>query len=113
MNNNLLQQVALTLAPNIGPVQARTLIDHFGDAASIFKATKASLEKLEGIGAVRARSIKEFPAFARAEEECAFIGKYKITPLFLTDAAYPKRLLNCYDPPALLYYRGNADLNVS
>ncbi|MEP6749259.1 MAG: DNA-processing protein DprA [Bacteroidota bacterium] len=111
MNNNLLHQVALTLVPNIGPVQARTLVDHFGDAAAIFKSKKSALEKLEGIGSVRAGNIKSFAGFKRAEEEMAFIEKYKITPLFLTDEAYPKRLLNCYDPPALLYYRGKADLN--
>jgi DNA processing protein len=113
MNNNLLQQVALTLVPNIGPVQARILVDHFGDAATIFKARKSLLEKLEGIGEVRASSIKSFTTFKKAEEELAFIEKYKIIPLFLTDEAYPKRLLNCYDPPTLLYYRGKADLNAS
>ncbi|MES1225539.1 MAG: DNA-processing protein DprA, partial [Bacteroidota bacterium] len=113
MNNNLLQQVALTLVPNIGPVQARILVDHFGDAAAIFKAKQSSLEKLEGIGAVRAYSIKSFNGFKKAEEELSFIEKYKISSLFLTDDAYPKRLLNCYDPPTLLYYRGKADLNAS
>ncbi len=113
MNNHLLQQVALTLVPNIGAVQAKILIDHFGGAAAIFKAKKSALDKLEGIGAVRSASIKSFSDFKRAEEEIAFIEKYKITPLFLTDQAYPKRLLNCYDPPALLYYRGKASLNAA
>lgn len=46
------------------------------------------------------------------EDEIKFIEKYKIKPLFLTDPNYPKRLLNCYDSPTLLYYRGDADLNV-
>src|SRR4029077_11668573 len=40
-----------------------------------------------------------------------FVEKYKIKPLFFTDENYPKRLLNCYDSPALLYYKGNSDLN--
>jgi len=113
MNNNLLHRVALTLVPHIGAVQARILIDHFGDPSVIFKAKKTTLELLDGIGSVRARSIKEFSAFKRAEEELAFIDKYKITPLFLTDDRYPRRLLNCYDPPVMLYYRGKADLNTS
>jgi len=111
MNNDLLHKIALTLVPNIGPVQARILVDHFGDAAGIFKAKKSSLDKLEGIGGVRASCIKTFAGFKRAEEELAFIEKYKIIPLFLTDDSYPKRLLNCYDPPTLLYYRGKASLN--
>src|SRR5258706_5426190 len=113
MNNNLLHQVALTLVPNIGAVQARILVNHFGDAAAIFKAEKSVLDKLEGIGEIRAASIRKFDGFKRAEEEIAFIEKYKIIPLFLTDEAYPKRLLNCYDPPAILYYRGRANLNAA
>jgi len=113
MNHPLLQQLALSLVPNIGTVQAKILIDHFGDATAVFKAKKSSLEVLAGIGEVRARSIKSFADYKRAEEEIAFIEKYKITPLFLTDKAYPQRLLNCYDPPTILYYRGRADLNAA
>jgi len=111
MNNALLHQLALTLVPNIGPVQARTLVDHFGEPSTIFKAKKSALESLEGIGEVRARSIKSFADFKRAEEELAFIEKYKITPLFITNPLYPQRLLHCYDPPTMLYYRGKANLN--
>ncbi len=68
---------------------------------------------MEGIGPVRAKSIKGFDAFDKAAEEIEFIKKYKITPLFITDKNYPQRLLNCYDSPAMLYYKGNADLNTS
>jgi len=112
MSTDLLYQVALTLIPNIGPVQARILLQHF-DIREIFNAKRTTLEKIEGIGTIKANSIRSFNVFAKAEEEIAFIKKYKIKPLFLTDAAYPQRLLNCYDPPTLLYYRGDADLNVA
>ncbi len=113
MNNDLLYQIALTLVPNIGDVQAKGLINCYGDASSIFKAPKKQLENIEGIGTVRASSIKAFADFSSCEAEIAFIEKYKITPLFLTDEHYPRRLLNCYDSPSLLFYRGNADLNKS
>jgi DNA processing protein len=113
MNVELLNQLALTLVPNVGDVQAKILVNHFGDATSIFKAKRSSLEKIEGIGAVRASSIKDFSDFHLAEQELKFIEKYKITTLFLTDADYPKRLLNCYDSPTLLFYKGSADLNAS
>ncbi|MCW3118485.1 MAG: dprA [Chitinophagaceae bacterium] len=113
MNNKLLlYQVALTLIPNIGPVQAKLLLQHF-DIDEIFNARKSLLEKIEGFGEVRARSIRAFDNFHEAEEEVAFIEKYKIKPLFITDKEYPQRLLNCYDSPTLLYYRGNAGLNNS
>lgn len=112
MTNDLLYQLSLTLVPNIGPVQAKILLQHC-EAEEIFHAKKSYLEKIEGIGPIRAESITSFNEFSKAEEEIKFIEKYKIKPLFLTDKDYPKRLLNCYDSPTLLYYKGNADLNAS
>ncbi|MEP7232786.1 MAG: DNA-processing protein DprA [Ginsengibacter sp.] len=113
MSKELLYQIALTLIPNIGDVHAKALVNHFGDAKAIFDAPKKQLDALEGIGTVRANSIKNFHDFDKAEKEIIFIEKYKITPLFITDANYPQRLLNCYDSPAMLYYKGNTDLNTS
>ncbi|MCW3078813.1 DNA-processing protein DprA [Segetibacter sp.] len=113
MPDNLLFQIALTMVPNIGPVQAKILLEHFGDPENIFKASKKELENLEGIGSIKAASIKAFTDFTGAENEIEFIEKYKIETLFINDKKYPQRLLNCYDSPTLLYYRGNADLNTS
>ena len=113
MNNELLYQLALTLVPNIGDVQAKILIQHFGEASAIFKAKEPELDKIENIGVVRAKSIKGFDDFHLAEKELEFIQKYKIKTFFLTDKDYPQRLLNCYDSPTLLFYKGSADLNAS
>lgn len=113
MQNDLLYQIALTLIPNIGDVHSKAMVNHFGSAEAIFHAPKKELDALEGIGSVRANSIKNFKDFSRAEEEIEFIKRYNIQALFLTDKDYPQRLLNCYDSPPLLYYKGNADLNSS
>lgn len=113
MHSELLYQLALTEVPNIGCVHAKILAQEFGSAEKVFKAKQQLLEKIEGIGEVRAKAIKAFPDFSKAEEEIKFIEKYKIKPLFLTDKDYPKRLLNCYDSPTLLFYKGEADLNAS
>lgn len=111
MHRDLIYQISLSLIPTIGDVHAKALVTHFGDTKAIFKAKKKELEAIEGIGAVRAKAIKEFENFKLAEEEIAFIERYKITPLFISDKNYPQRLLNCYDSPAILYYKGSADLN--
>src|SRR6186713_2206708 len=79
----------------------------------IFKSDLKSLERIEGIGTIPAKAIKAFTNFSNAEEEIKFIEKYKIKPLFITDKNYPQRLLNCYDSPTLLFYKGDADLNSS
>lgn len=113
MNTDLLYQLALTCVPHIGHVQAKILADQFETAEAIFKAKKSTLEKIEGIGEIRANSIKRFEAFKEQEAEILFIEKYKIKPLYLRDQTYPRRLLHSYDPPTLLFYRGEADLNAS
>jgi DNA processing protein len=113
MKNDLLYQLALTQVPLIGAVHAKTLARHFGSAEAIFKARNGQLEKVEGIGTARAAAIKSFAGFTGLETEILFIEKYNILPLFITDAGYPQRLVHCYDPPTLLFYKGKANLNAS
>ncbi|OQY92954.1 MAG: DNA protecting protein DprA [Sphingobacteriales bacterium UTBCD1] len=113
MNQDLLYQIALTGIPNIGCVQAKILIEYFGEAAVVFKAKESSLKNIEGIGEIRAHSIKSFTDFSNAEKEIRFIEKFRIRSLFITDNDYPQRLLNCYDSPTLLFYKGKANLNHS
>jgi DNA processing protein len=113
MRQELLFQISLTLVPRIGTVQAKILIEHLGTASAIFTAKEHQLKRIEGIGEIRARSIKTFTDFHKAEQEVLFIEKNNIKPLFITDKTYPQRLLHCYDSPTLLYYKGDADLNHS
>ena len=113
MNNDIIFQIALTLVPQIGDVRAKSLINIYGDAESVFKAPKRQLEKIEGIGIVGASGIKQFTDFKTCEAEAAFLEKYHVKALFINNKDYPQRLLNCYDSPALLFYKGTADLNNS
>ena len=112
-NAELVYQLALTLVPNIGCVQAKILVEHFGDVATVFKAKESTLKNIEGIGEIRARSIKSFSDFSTAEEEIKFIEKFKIKTLFIGSNDYPRRLMNCYDSPTLLFCKGDANLNAS
>ncbi|NCI51523.1 DNA-protecting protein DprA [Sediminibacterium roseum] len=111
MKDDLLYEVALTMIPDLGPIRAKLLVEHFGDAASVFIARKKDLAAVEGIGEICARKIRQYTDLSEAEAELVFMQKHHVQPLFITHKNYPQRLLHCYDPPAMLYYRGNADLN--
>jgi DNA processing protein len=104
-------RLALTQVPQIGCVLARALTDKFGSAEAIFKASKKQLCEKEGISEIKAGIIRAFQEFEPCEAEWAFLQKHNIELLFLTDEQYPKRLLNCYDPPTVLFYKGTANLN--
>jgi DNA processing protein len=108
---DLLYLISLTQVPQVGSIHARTLLQHFGSAEQIFKSSIHDLEKIDGIGKIRARSIKSFRDFTLAEKEIAFLQRYGIRALSLLDADYPQRLLTACDAPPLLFYKGNADLN--
>lgn len=113
MKEELLYRLALTMIPELGSVKARLLTEHFGNASSVFSAKKKELNAIEGIGELCARRVKEWDGFGEAAAEIAFAEKHHLRILFITDRDYPQRLLNCYDPPTVLYYRGNANLNNS
>ncbi len=113
MHTERLYQLALTQVPLIGCVIAKNLVEQFGSASGIFSAKESSLAKLDGIGTIRAKSIKSYNQFDTLQSELNFIEKYQVQMLFLNDPAYPKRLLQCYDSPTLLFYKGSADLNAA
>ena len=112
MTEELPYQIGLTLIDHIGDITAKNLLAYCGSAREIFNQKKSHLQKIPGIGSVIAKSlVASKEVLLRAEEEIKFIQKYKITPLFLTEENYPRRLRSCADGPILLYYKGKADLN--
>lgn len=106
-------RIALTKIAGIGPVQSRKLLEHFHSASEIFKQKAKHISAVDQIGPQTAKAIKAFTDFDSAEKEIKFIQRYKVQPLFIGEENYPKRLLNCYDAPILLYFKGNADINAS
>lgn len=108
---SLIHQIALTLIKNVGDINAKNLLRHFGSAEAVFRADKQQLLQVAGVGEVVASHILATDALMMAEQQLAFLDKHQIKVLFYTDDNYPQRLKACYDAPVLLYYKGNADLN--
>lgn len=110
---SLVDELALTFIPGVGDITQRNLIRHFGSARAVIDSSAGLLQEVNGIGKKIAAQILDgkAKAYERAEQEIAFAKKHQIHILCMADAAYPQRLKECYDAPAVLYYRGNADLN--
>ena len=109
----LLYQIGLTLLPGVGDVLGKKLVAYCGGVEEVFRQSRKSLEKIPGIGVKLVDSIVNQKVLFRAEEEIRFIEKYNITPLFYLDKKYPARLKNCDDGPIMLFFKGNADMNVA
>lgn len=112
MEYQLIYQIAITLIPGIGDISGKRFVSYCGNAEAVFKESRKSLEKINGLREVTIDALchpKEI--LRRAEQEVEFIEKNHIRPLFYQDLDYPRRLLQCDDCPMMLYYKGNANLN--
>jgi DNA processing protein len=112
MNQDLLYRIGITLVKGIGNITAKQIIETLGDASPLFKEKAFVLEHLPGISRKIIAEIHHPEVLRRAEAEIAFIEKNKITPLYIKEDDYPQRFRECVDAPVMLYFRGNADLNV-
>lgn len=108
---SLIHKVALTLINSVGHVTAKNLLGQFGSAEAVFKANRKQLLEVPGIGAVTAEEILASNALQLAEAQLKFTERHDIQTMFFGDDNYPRRLMECFDAPVLLYYKGNADLN--
>jgi DNA processing protein len=101
--------VALNMIEHVGPVRVRQLLEHFGDATAILKASKHQLLAVRGIGEDTANAISGWEKsvdLAAELKRCEEFGCHVVTQ---EDAEYPELLRQIYDPPVVLYVKGTLD----
>ena len=106
---NTLQWLGLTLTEGLGPTRAKRLVEHFGGVAGIFRASLTELEAA-GLRAVSAQAIFTGKVLDLAQQELAKLADSKAVIVALDDPRYPPRLKEIYDPPLVLYVRGDVEL---
>ncbi|MCX8053482.1 MAG: DNA-processing protein DprA [Armatimonadetes bacterium] len=89
----------------LSPTTARTLIDHFGEPEAIFNATESELALVDRL-TDKVKSKVLGPAPAAVDRDMHLIDEIGVTLIPLTSEHYPKSLKQIYDPPVLLYSRG-------
>jgi DNA processing protein len=102
-----LDWLALAMTPGLGSRLAGKLLRQFGSPAQIFHASLTELEACR-ISAAAAQAVHDRRAYKDAEEELARVQKLGCRLLNWDEPEYPQRLLEIYDPPPLLYVRGDA-----
>jgi DNA processing protein len=101
--------MALMLTPGMGPTRIWKAMNRMGAADRLFEA---SLTELEGLGmpAAAAQFVFEGKARTAAEDEIKRTIDAGASVLTPEDAEYPERLREIYDPPAVLWIRGDVTL---
>ena len=97
------------MTPGLGSRLAGRLLRQFGSPEEVFRASLTELEACH-LPAGPAQAIQAKRAHRDAEEELARVRKLGIRLLNWDEPEYPKRLLEIYDPPPLLYVRGDASV---
>ena len=101
--------LALTLTPGLGPTRVARAVEFAGDAGRVFEMSLTELESLR-IPAKSAQFIFDGRARAAAEKEAKMVSDAGAVFLTPQDEGYPDRLLEIYDPPSVLWVRGDAAL---
>jgi DNA processing protein len=98
--------VALNLIEHVGPVRVRQLMEHFGEAPAILRASKRQLLQAHGIGEETAEAISSWEKTIDLRGELKRIADAGCHILTQHDPDYPELLRQIYDPPVVLYVKG-------
>jgi len=98
--------VALNMVDHVGPIRARQLLEHFGDATAILRASKQQLLQVRNIGAETAEAIAGWEKNIDLGSELKRISDFGCRIVSQADTAYPELLRQIYDPPLVLYVKG-------
>ena len=102
--------LAMTLTPGLASRLSSRLLKRFESPEGIFRANLSQLESCN-LPAPVAQSILKKQSFPRAEKELVAIRTIpNCTLINWTDPEYPQTLLQIYDPPVLLYVRGDSQI---
>lgn len=101
--------VALAMTPGMGPRRILRAVERCGCAARLLQLPLTELESLE-IPAQSAQFLSSGEAAHAADQELEKLAGTGATVVPYRDEAYPARLREIFDPPALLWLRGDAAL---
>ena len=101
--------LALNLIPGLGRSKLRSLLDRFESAEAVFRLTPSELARLRLPFQIQSY-ILSGGALQEAERAADQAKEKGVEILTLFDDSYPQQLKHIYDPPAVLYCRGDRTL---
>lgn len=108
--NNLAYLLALHSINGLGPMRLKGLLDRFRDPQIAWEANRAELIET-GVTVPVADLLLQTRSSFDPQKNLQEITDSGIKILTLFDENYPQLLKQIYDPPVVLYYKGEADWN--
>lgn len=99
--------LALERVPNVGPITMARLRDAFGDPATSLAASADEIQRRAGLSAKLSRAVASFLIPHEAvRADIDLLDRIGCRVVTRWDDDYPANLGQIYDPPALLFVRG-------
>lgn len=104
--NDLERLIILNMIEELGSIRTQRLLEHFGSFGKVFKAKESELVRVKDIGLKIAPKIVQSIKEIDLDKELKLIKKHGVKVITFLDNDYPKNLKNIYDPPVVLYVKG-------
>lgn len=104
---DILYWIWLSRIKKLGSIKTNKLLEIYNNPKEIWNKAKEELVKIEGIGTETAKEIVNIEYRRNLEKYLEYMDKNGIKLISIFDERYPKNLKNIYDPPAILYVKGN------
>lgn len=96
--------LSLALIPGVGSTKFIRLLARFGTPAQVLRAPQRHLEDV--VGPVLAERICAYKSVVDIDQQRYRLEQYQATVITMDDGAYPPLLAEVYDPPLVLFCRG-------
>ena len=107
MDYSIQEWLTLHLVSDLGAKGFKRLLDTFGCPANVFKASRKDLQQVGGIRTKAIEQLVTTPPYKQAEEEIYKAKQSGVSILSWADQDYPALLKNIYNPPMVLYVKGD------
>lgn len=107
MKEEIKYWLAINTIEKLGPVTIKKLWDHFGDIKKVWMAGPKEILKIDGLNKAAATAFINDRDKIDLESEFNKANEAGIKTFVLGDEEYPVNLVNIYDPPPVLYVRGD------
>lgn len=106
IDNETRALLTLRLVPGLGPRLTRALLDRFQTAEAVIRAPASQLAEVPRISLPIAQQLAAAFHQVDVDGEIALMQRHGVRLLRLGSPGYPPLLASIYDPPPLLYVRG-------
>ncbi len=106
MKDNMKYWVWISSLVNLPPVKRKLLLDRYGSPGNLWMVEEETLKHMKFLTPKMVEHIMDKKLRAKTEELLKRITDDRIDIITIDDDAYPENLRYIYDPPLVLYSRG-------